>query len=114
MIVVVPTIIKSTGAYQLTMETVHADARVREALGDDFDAGFWAGGSVETNNGNSAASLAIPVSGSKGSGYVYSQGTGHGGVWTLSLLYVMVDNVAEPIVLINLNGNGLPNAGSGV
>lgn len=114
MVVIVPTIIKSTGAYQLTMETARADERVQQALGEDFDAGFWVGGSVETNNGLGRASLSIPVTGSKGKGSIISEASSRGGVWTLSLLYVTVDGVAAPIVVHNPNNIAIPNAPTGV
>jgi hypothetical protein len=114
MVIIVPTIIKATGAYQLTMETARADDRVREALGEDIDAGFWVGGSVQTNNGMGRASLSIPVWGSKASGTILSEGTSSGGVWRLNLLYVIVDGVAVPIVLINTNGEAIPNAPVGI
>jgi hypothetical protein len=114
MVVTIPMIIKSTGAYQLTMETARADERVREALGENFDAGFWVGGSVQVKNGIGDASLSIPVSGSKASGKIISEAGSRGGVWTLSLLYVIVDGVAAPIVVYNPNNIAIPNAPTGV
>ncbi len=114
MVVVVPKIIKSTGAYQLTMETARADERVRQALGDDFDSGFWVGGSVETTNGIGRASLSIPVSGSKGKGTIISEAGSRAGVWTLGLLYVIVDGQTQPIVITNPGNIAIPNAPAGV
>jgi hypothetical protein len=96
------------------METARADERVREALGENFNAGFWVNGSVEVKNGIGNASLTIPVSGSKASGKIISEGDSRGGVWTLSLLYVIVDGVAAPIVVHNPNNVAIPNAPSGV
>lgn len=114
MVVVVPKIIKNTGAYQLTMETARADERLRQALGDDFDAGFWVGGSVQINNGIGQASLSIPVSGSKGKGTIISEAGSRAGVWTLGLLYVIVDGQAQPIVITNPGNVAIPNAPTGV
>jgi cytochrome oxidase complex assembly protein 1 len=109
-IVAVPTIIKSSGAYQLSMDTARANERVRDALGEEFQAGFWVTGNVEVNNSVGRAALMIPVSGSKASGTIVSQGLRNNGVWTLSLLYVTVSGDAAPIVLINTNGVAIPNA----
>lgn len=114
MVVAVPNIIKNTGAYQVTMETARSDPGVRDALGNDFEAGMWVSGSVETANDIGRAALSIPVTGSKGKGRVFSEASSRGGTWTLSLLYVVVEGGREPIVVVNTSGAIIPDAPLGI
>ena len=102
-VLAVPMLMKSSGAYQMTMTAVQSDQHVRDALGDESWPAGRISGSVQTENSAGSAKLSIPVSGSKGSGTAYSEATRSGGQWTITLLYVVIDGTAEPLVLINPN-----------
>ncbi|UVK52348.1 cytochrome c oxidase assembly factor 1 family protein [Mesorhizobium sp. AR02] len=106
---IVPRLLKSSDAYRLTMETVRADDRVKTALGDDVDAGYWVLGSVQTGwNGSGDAQLSIPIHGSHGWGWVMSHAVRSAGKWNLRLLVVMAGGA--PIVLVDEDHFASPDA----
>jgi hypothetical protein len=91
---------KSSDAYRLTMETVRADDRVKAALGEDIDAGYWVLGSVQVVAGGSGdAQLSIPIHGTRGSAWVMSHAIRSAGKWNLRMLMVMAGGA--PIVLVD-------------
>jgi hypothetical protein len=107
----IPRIMKSSDAYQMTMEAIRADQRVKDAIGDDLTDSFWIGGSVSVDaNGTGDAQLSIPIQGSKGSGNAMSHAVRRGGIWTMRLLVVTVDGSETPIVLVNEDNVQVPGA----
>ena len=108
-IVLVPRMMKNSDAYRLTMETVRADDRVKAALGEDIDAGYWVVGSVQVvGDGSGDAQLSVPVHGSHGWGWVMSHAVRSAGKWNLRLLVVMAGGA--PIVLVDEDHIGSPGA----
>jgi len=88
--VVVPRLMKSSDAYRLTMETVRADDRVKAALGDNIDGGYWVLGSVQVFDGGSGdAQLIIPIHGSRRWGWAFSHAVRSAGKWDLRLVVVL-------------------------
>ena len=107
----IPSILKNSEAYEMTMAAVRADEKVRVALGDDIDTGFWTGGSINVEAGGSGeARLAIPLRGSKANGTATSHAVRTAGIWDLRLLVVTVDGDDTPIVLVNKDRISIPGA----
>ena len=108
----IPTILKNTDVYAMTMQAVEGDERVTDALGPTITSRFWLGGSVSVQGGGTGnASLSIPIKGEKGSGLAYSQAVRTNGVWDMRMLVVTVTGQTEPIVLINKDNATVPNSG---
>lgn len=107
----IPSILKNSEAYEMTMAAVRADEQVRAALGDDISTGFWVGGSINVEAGGSGvARLGIPLKGSKNSGTATSHAVRTAGAWDLRLLVVTVDGEDTPIVLVNKDRISIPGA----
>jgi hypothetical protein len=107
----IPSILKNSEAYEMTMVAIRADEQVRAALGDDISTGFWTGGSINVEAGGSGqASLSIPLKGSKANGTATSHAVRTAGIWDLRLLVVTVDGQAPPIVLVNKDRISIPGA----
>ena len=98
-------IMRSSDAYQMTLDAARGDPRVVQAIGDDFEPATFFGGSVSTNtDGTGQAGFSIPVEGSKGSGTLFSQVRRDGGRWTISIL-TLTQGKRDPIIVID---NGVP------
>lgn len=107
--------LKSSAAYQMTMQAVRADAQVRTALGEPIEAGFWTTGNVTVNvGGTGAAVLSIPLEGSKATGTALSHATRVDDKWRLTLLVVRIDGSETPIVIVNENHVTVPGAATGI
>jgi len=76
---------KSTAAYQLSMEALQADPEVTQLLGTPLDGGLPSGG-IRNVNGVGVARLSFEVSGPKGRGTVHVAATRDGGPWTIDRL----------------------------
>ena len=110
-----PRIMKSSGAYQMTMDAIRADERVTTAIGEDLTDNYWIGGNVSVNaDGSGEARLNIPVHGEKGSGTAFSHAVRTAGTWNMRLLVVRVDGSDVPIVLVNEDHVPVPNAAIGI
>lgn len=102
---------KGSEAYQMSMQLIQSDAKVREALGDDVKAGFWVWGNISVSAGGTGkADLSIPLSGSTGAGSAYAQAVKTGGKWELLLLVMRAEGNDVPIVLRNTRNIQIPNA----
>ncbi|GHD10427.1 cytochrome c oxidase assembly factor Coa1 family protein [Tianweitania populi] len=101
-------IMRSSDAYQMTLDAARSDPRVAQALGDDFSASSFFTGGVSTNgDGTGGAGFNIPVSGSKGSGTIFSQLHRDADVWKIDRLAVTIDG-QEPIVIVEDGQEALP------
>lgn len=104
-------VVKGSEPYQMTMQTVRADDRVRAAIGNDIETPFWVFGNIAVNaGGGGAAQFNIPISGANGNGRVISQAVRSGGTWRLRLLFVAVEGTVVPIVIENPDRLQIPNA----
>lgn len=79
---------KSSGVYKASMAAVKDDTRITNLLGTDISDAFIVSGEVS----DSAASMKIPVSGSKGKGDVYVQATNTTGHWEYQTLTLHTEN----------------------
>ncbi|MEO9340087.1 cytochrome c oxidase assembly factor Coa1 family protein [Mesorhizobium sp. SB112] len=114
-IISVPFAMKSSEAYQISMETLRANPEVQNALGDNIDSSFWVSGKVEVQAGGTGqAQLGIPLKGDKGEGNAIAVAIRTGGNWDMRVLIVRVDGSDAPIVLINKDNLPVPNSAIGI
>jgi hypothetical protein len=81
--------IKSSDAYQQAVAVVSGNPEVQETLGTPIDFGFPRG-SVTADNGQSRASLRVPVEGPKAEGTLRVEALSEAGQWTFERLEVEV------------------------
>ncbi|MGR7483751.1 cytochrome c oxidase assembly factor Coa1 family protein [Klebsiella aerogenes] len=84
----VMSMMKSSEIYKVSLAAVKNDSRINTILGDDISDAFFVSGEVSS----SAASITIPVSGSKGKGDVYVQATDTTGHWEYQTLMLHTEN----------------------
>lgn len=90
----------SNDAYRQSMAALRSDARAIAALGEPIEAGWFVAGKISLKNSSGTAKLAIPVSGPKASGTLFSKATKTASVWTIDVLALKVAGIKRPIVLI--------------
>lgn len=101
MVVGLPRMLKSAGAYELTMDVVRSDQQVVAALGPDIHDRFWVFGQVSVNdNGTGFANYTIPIYGERGSANVISEAVREGNRWKIRQLIVNVEGRQKAIVII--------------
>ena len=72
---------KRSHVYKGAVERAQNDPRVKAALGEPIETGWWVSGSVHVDNGNGNAELTIPLSGPKGTGKLHAIATIENGDW---------------------------------
>lgn len=85
---------RSSEVYKASLAAVKADTRITHLLGADISDAFFVSGEIS----DSAASIKIPVSGSKGKGDIYVQATNTTGHWEYQTL--MLHTADKDIVLL--------------
>jgi len=90
---------KSSDAYKHALALAEASPAVTEALGSPIHPGWFTSGSIKTTGATGEAQLEIPISGPKGKGKIYVEGTKSAGEWTYSKLDVLVEASGERIDL---------------
>jgi hypothetical protein len=114
LVVGLPRILKSSEAYQMTMDAIRADDRVKAAIGEDLADNYWIGGYVSVDaDGTGEARLSIPIHGSAGKGTAISHALRSGGQWDMRLIVVRVEGRAS-IVLVNQDNVPIPDASVGI
>jgi hypothetical protein len=96
----VSALMKSSDVYQQAVAIARADPQVTQALGLPIEEGFFASGSIETSGPSGKAALAIPVSGSKGSGTIFLEARESVGEWSFSKLVFEVDGSRQRMNLL--------------
>src|SRR5258708_796757 len=90
---------KSSDAYKEGLARAKASPAVTEALGSPIEAGFFTSGKVDVSGPSGTAQLSIPISGPKGKGTVFVEGT-KSVDWSYTRLEVVVDGTGEKIDLL--------------
>lgn len=89
--------IRSSDAYSEGMARARANPEVVAALGEPIESGFWIGGNIETSGPSGTVDVSIPISGPKGSGTLYVEGTRSANRWQYSTMAVEVPGRSTPI-----------------
>lgn len=86
----VMSLMKSSGAYQLALDTARAHPTAQEILGTPIQDGLFISGSESDNGSTGTAELQIPVSGPSQSGTLYVQANKENDSWKLKKLMLQV------------------------
>jgi hypothetical protein len=92
-------LMKSSDPYREAVAAATANPAVQEALGTPIEAGFFVTGSIQVTDSTGSASLAVPLSGPRGTATIHVEGTKAAGRWTYSTFEVRVDGSGETIAL---------------
>ncbi len=90
---------KSTDAYKTALASARANSAVTTVLGTPIVEGWFTTGSVNLEGSTGRIDIAIPVSGPRGSGYVYVVGTKSRNLWTYTTLVAQIDGSNQRIDL---------------
>jgi hypothetical protein len=96
----VMSLMKSSGAYAEAVAAARQDPDVRQAIGEPIEEGWYVTGNVQTSGPSGAASLAIPLSGPKGSGTLYVEGRKRADRWRYTVMEFQVKGNSRRIVLL--------------
>jgi len=78
--------IRTSEAATLAISTAQSSTQLQQRLGEPIKVGWIISGNIQVNPASGSADLAIPVSGPKGSGTVYTEAHKSAGVWHLDHL----------------------------
>lgn len=92
--------LRSSDAYQMALSAAARDPSVVAQLGLPVQAGWLTTGHVTVAGPSGDASLAIPISGSRGSGTINVSAQRSGSRWTFSVLNVDIVGRPTPIDLL--------------
>jgi Cytochrome oxidase complex assembly protein 1 len=98
--VFIASIMRSSDAYQYALTAAQRDPAVVAALGAPIEAGWFTKGRIEVSGPTGHASLAIPVSGPRGSGQIDVVADKAAGKWTYKTLSVQISGRATPLDLL--------------
>ena len=90
-LMVVTTALKSSDAYSVALSTASADSSVLAELGRPLEPGWFVSGSINVSGSSGHADLSIPVSGSVRSGKINAVADKAAGIWTFSVLNVVIE-----------------------
>lgn len=78
--------IRTSDAASLAISTAQSNTQLQQRLGEPIRVGWIISGNIQVNPASGSADLAIPVSGPKGSGTVYTEAHKSAGLWHLDQL----------------------------
>ena len=79
-------LMRSSDAAKLAISTAESSSLLSQRIGQPLKVGWFVSGSIEVTPASGHAELAIPVSGPKGSGTLYTEAHKRAGLWQLDLL----------------------------
>jgi hypothetical protein len=91
---------RSSGAYQLALSRAEHDPSLLAALGAPLQPGWLTTGNVKVHGPDGEASLAIPISGRRGSGTLNVRASKSAGTWRFSQLQVDIAGRPTPVNLL--------------
>jgi hypothetical protein len=90
---------KSSGAYAEAVAAARQNVEVRQAIGEPIEEGWFVTGNVQTSGPSGEASLAIPLSGPKGSGTLYVEARKRADRWRYTVLEFELKSTGQRILL---------------
>jgi uncharacterized membrane protein YhaH (DUF805 family) len=96
-------LMKSSDAYSGALLRVESNTAVVTAIGTPIKDGFFVNGSISENNSWGSANLMFPITGPKGSAYVYVSASKSSDTWHFDNLVVRVNKTREQIDVLEAN-----------
>lgn len=90
----------NSDAAKLAISTAESNEALSEKLGSPMKTGWFISGKIEVNPAGGHAELAIPISGAKSHGTLYSESHKRAGVWKLDLLEYVDKQSGEHVDLL--------------
>lgn len=97
---VATTALRSSGAYQVALTTAEHDPALVAELGAPMRPGWLMTGEVKVHGSDGEASLAIPISGPRGSGKLIVRASKSDGTWRCSQLQADIAGRSTPLDLL--------------
>jgi cytochrome oxidase complex assembly protein 1 len=91
---------RQSDAYKQALAKAQSDPVVALRLGTPIKPGMWVSGNINIHGPSGEAKIAIPISGPKGNGTVYVEGTKSAGKWNYSLMQVAIEGEDTRIDLL--------------
>jgi hypothetical protein len=91
-------LMKSSEAYRLALDTARAHPTVQEMLGAPIQDGLFTTGSISENGTSGTADLAIPLSGSSQSGTLFVQADKEVNTWKIIRLILRVGDMEYSLI----------------
>ncbi|BBM87536.1 cytochrome c oxidase assembly factor Coa1 family protein [Candidatus Uabimicrobium amorphum] len=83
---------KASAPYKKTVEYIHQEKVIQEALGTPIQEGFFVSGMLEIKEKSGKAKLSVPLSGPKGSGVLYASLEKKGDDWRFFSLIFQIED----------------------
>jgi hypothetical protein len=96
--------LRDSEATRLSVTTAEANPSLSEQLGRPLKTGWFISGSIQVQSGSGHAELAIPISGPRGSGTIYSEARKQAGLWHLLTLQFGMAGGSERLDLLAAPG----------
>jgi len=93
-------IMKSSDAYQISLDQIQNHPQVIETLGKPIEAGFFVSGSVSIQNSTGNADISYNIEGPKATGKAYVEANKEKGQWLFQSIVVEVNPDGQRIVLV--------------
>ncbi len=100
MVSVVFGMMKSSTPFRHALATAKTDPVLITRLGAPIRDSLFPSGNISVNGADGSADLAIPITGSKGSGTLYVKARKAAGAWTYSILTVQIESSGTRISLL--------------
>lgn len=85
---------------KLAVRAARSNPKMADRLGQPLKRGWFVSGSVEVTPASGYAELAIPISGPKGSGTLYTEARKRAGLWRLDMLQFGTEGSTERLDLL--------------
>jgi hypothetical protein len=85
--------------YQLSLQALEGDGRVRRIVGTPYEPGFFVTGKIQTSGSSGRATIDYKITGPEGSARVYVRAR-RDGEWTLTSLRVTPTSGGDALVII--------------
>jgi hypothetical protein len=104
----VTSLLKGSDVGKEAFARAQANPAIVQQLGTPIKEGWMASGSINISGSSGNAEMALPISGPRGKATLFVTAKKDEGVWTYSVMQVVIDGSSQKIDLLNA---GAPNPG---
>jgi hypothetical protein len=103
---------KHSGAYELALSDARATPAVVTQIGEDLKGGWFITGNINASGPSGHAELAIPLSGTRGRGTLYTVADKEAGEWKMCSLVFKPDMAGAKVVIVDSSVTHCPSRSS--